>query len=200
MRALLGRKAPDQSHSPNRAVVCWVNTPLFDLPFQQICRSGSSQALRFSQLLPSSSLLFLSRQHRVKRPNAAVSSRERAKASPRTAPLRCWAARSCTNRHVTCALSQGILATSGRDLAAGSFGRVTHGAEQDSGTVGRPADAHYSMISSARASTDDGILRPSAFTVFMLITTSNFVGCCTGKSPGRVPASILSMYSHACRN
>src|SRR5262249_23000578 len=36
---------------------------------------------------------------------------------------------------------------------------------------------HYSMTSSALASTDGGIVSPNAFTVFRLITNSNLVGC-----------------------
>jgi hypothetical protein len=38
----------------------------------------------------------------------------------------------------------------------------------------------YSITWSARASTDCGIVSPSAFAVFRLITSSNFVGCSTG--------------------
>jgi hypothetical protein len=34
---------------------------------------------------------------------------------------------------------------------------------------------------------------PSAFAVFMLITSSNLVACSTGKSAGLAPFSILSM-------
>src|SRR3989442_13644134 len=40
------------------------------------------------------------------------------------------------------------------------------------------------MTSSARCSSDWGILRPSALAVFRLITSSNCVGCSTGRSPG----------------
>src|SRR5262249_40810283 len=38
---------------------------------------------------------------------------------------------------------------------------------------------HHSITSSARASTEDGISRPSAFAVFRLITSSYLVGACT---------------------
>src|SRR5262249_27282609 len=44
--------------------------------------------------------------------------------------------------------------------------------------------AYRSIPSSARASTDGGIARPSALAVLRLITKSNFVGCSTGRSEG----------------
>jgi hypothetical protein len=62
------------------------------------------------------------------------------------------------------------------------------------------ADIPYSITSSARASTDGGILRPSALAVVRLITSSNLVGCSTGMSAGLVPRSILSTKSAECRN
>ena len=40
----------------------------------------------------------------------------------------------------------------------------------------------YSITSSARASSDGGTVRPNAFAVLRLITSSNFVGCSMGKS------------------
>src|SRR5262249_9223869 len=43
------------------------------------------------------------------------------------------------------------------------------------------------ITSSARASTDGGIARPSAFAVFRLTPSSNLVGCSTGRSPGLAP-------------
>jgi hypothetical protein len=42
----------------------------------------------------------------------------------------------------------------------------------------------HSITSSARASTDDGISRPSALAVLRLMTNSYLVGACTGKSAG----------------
>src|SRR5207245_2861432 len=50
----------------------------------------------------------------------------------------------------------------------------------------------HSMIWSARPSTDCGIFRPSAFAVLRLMTSSNLVGCSTGRSPGFVPRRMLS--------
>ena len=50
----------------------------------------------------------------------------------------------------------------------------------------------YSMIWSARSSTDCGIVRPNALAVLRLITNSNLVGCSMGKSPAIAPFKILS--------
>jgi hypothetical protein len=47
---------------------------------------------------------------------------------------------------------------------------------------------------SARASTDGGIVSPSALAVFRLMTRSNFVGCSTGRSAGLAPLRSLSTY------
>jgi hypothetical protein len=50
----------------------------------------------------------------------------------------------------------------------------------------------HSKTLSARESTEGGIVRPSAFAVFKLMTNSNLVGCCIGKSAGFAPFKILS--------
>ncbi len=47
------------------------------------------------------------------------------------------------------------------------------------------------MTLSARASTFGGIVRPICFAVFKLMTSSNFVGCSTGRSAGLAPFRIL---------
>jgi len=47
--------------------------------------------------------------------------------------------------------------------------------------------ANYSITSSARASTAGGIVRPSAFAVLRLITSSYLFGAWTGRSPGFSP-------------
>ena len=57
----------------------------------------------------------------------------------------------------------------------------------------------YWITSSARASTEGGIVRPRALAVLRLITSSNLVGCCTGRSAGGVPRKILSRYVAARR-
>src|SRR5262245_41129632 len=45
----------------------------------------------------------------------------------------------------------------------------------------------HSITSSARASSDGGIVRPSALAVIRLMTRSNFVGCSTGRLAGIAP-------------
>src|SRR5215471_8702221 len=49
----------------------------------------------------------------------------------------------------------------------------------------------HSITSSARASSDGGIVRPRAFAVLRMITSSNLVACSTGKSAGLAPVRIL---------
>ena len=48
----------------------------------------------------------------------------------------------------------------------------------------------YSMTSSARSRSVDGILRPSALAVLRLMTNTNEVGCNTGNSAGFAPLRI----------
>jgi hypothetical protein len=50
----------------------------------------------------------------------------------------------------------------------------------------------YSITSSARVSSVGGTMMPSAFAVFKLMTSSNLVGCSTGRSAGFAPLKILS--------
>src|SRR5262249_49133299 len=50
----------------------------------------------------------------------------------------------------------------------------------------------HSITRSARSSTDGGMVRPRAFAVLRLITSSYFVGCSTGRSAGLAPLRILS--------
>ena len=49
----------------------------------------------------------------------------------------------------------------------------------------------HSITSSARPSSNAGTARPIAFAVPTLITSSNLVGCITGRSAGLVPIRIL---------
>ena len=51
---------------------------------------------------------------------------------------------------------------------------------------------HHLISLSARASTSGGIVRPICLAVLRLITSSNFVGCSTGRSAGLAPFRILS--------
>ncbi len=50
----------------------------------------------------------------------------------------------------------------------------------------------YSITSSARASRVGGTSRPSALAVLRLITSSNLVGACTGRSAGFSPLRMRS--------
>src|SRR5262249_21792738 len=50
----------------------------------------------------------------------------------------------------------------------------------------------HSITSSASCRNGSEILRPSALAVLRLTTSSNFVGCSTGKSAGLAPLRILS--------
>src|SRR5262245_14299526 len=61
------------------------------------------------------------------------------------------------------------------------------------------APADHSITSSARASNVGDTSRPSALAVLRLITNSNFVGNCTGRSAGLAPLRILPIYMPAWR-
>ena len=50
----------------------------------------------------------------------------------------------------------------------------------------------HSITRSARSSSVCGIVRPSALAVFMLMISSNLVGCSIGRSPALAPFRILS--------
>src|SRR6266567_8216540 len=60
--------------------------------------------------------------------------------------------------------------------------------------------APHSITSSARASSDVGRSRPIALAVLRLITSSYFVGACTGRSAGFSPLRMRSTYWAAERN
>src|SRR5262249_34500851 len=63
-------------------------------------------------------------------------------------------------------------------------------------TTGQRADegspCRHWITSSARASSDGGIVRPSALAVLRLMARSNLADCCTGRSAGFMPFRILS--------
>src|SRR5206468_4035194 len=70
-------------------------------------------------------------------------------------------------------------------LRAEGARRSHHAAQQQQLT------AVHSMTSSARARIDSGTVRPSALAVLRLTTSSNVVGCWTGRSAGFSPLRIL---------
>src|SRR5262249_34702337 len=57
----------------------------------------------------------------------------------------------------------------------------------------------HSITSSARAGRLSGTSRPSAFAVLRLMTSSYFVGVCTGRSAGFSPLRIRSTYPATSR-
>src|SRR5262249_48324298 len=77
----------------------------------------------------------------------------------------------------------------------GSAGKPGGGNQE--GKKQRQSTARHWMTMSARATSDCGIVMPSAFAVFSLTTSSNVVGCSTGRSAGFAPRRILSTYTAA---
>jgi hypothetical protein len=51
----------------------------------------------------------------------------------------------------------------------------------------------YSITSSASDKNDSGIVRPSALAVLRLRTSSNLVGCSTGRSAGEAPRRMENL-------
>jgi len=70
--------------------------------------------------------------------------------------------------------------------------RVARHCNRSTAKEGQEFAASHSITSSARARIEGGMVSPSAFAVFRLITISNFVGCSIGRSPGFAPLRILS--------
>jgi hypothetical protein len=71
-----------------------------------------------------------------------------------------------------------------------NFAELSEPPSSDGPHEGSPI--HYRITSSARPSSDGGIVRPRALAVLRLMTSSNFVGCSMGRSPGLAPLRILS--------
>jgi hypothetical protein len=74
----------------------------------------------------------------------------------------------------------------------GEAARPDDGRFQRAGEMAALVEHGYWITWSARCSSVCGIVSLSAFAVFMLITSSNFVGCSTGRSDGFAPFRILS--------
>src|SRR5262249_13440844 len=68
------------------------------------------------------------------------------------------------------------------------------------GDLSRCSKQTYSITLSARSRKDSGIVRPRTLAVLRLMTSSNFVGCSTGKSAGLPPSRILATKSAVRRN
>ena len=56
------------------------------------------------------------------------------------------------------------------------------------------AELHYSIIMSARANTDGGMVMPSSLAVFRLTMSLNSLASSAGRSPGGIPFSISATY------
>jgi acetyl esterase/lipase len=66
-------------------------------------------------------------------------------------------------------------------------------AEADAGlAISGSSNSPQSINSSASERNDAGIVKPSVFAVFRLITSSNFVDCSTGRSAAFAPLRILA--------
>ena len=85
-----------------------------------------------------------------------------------------------------------------RPPAARARGEVRHCRQPKTCTIAAVSSAVaaeasvYSITSSARASSEGGTSRPSAFAVLRLMASTSFVGNSIGKSPGLAPFRILS--------
>ncbi len=70
----------------------------------------------------------------------------------------------------------------------------------NNGLMHRSKQHRHSITSSARSSSDFGTSTPSALAVLRFTTSSNLVGCSTGRSPGFAPLKILSTKTADRRN
>src|SRR5215468_9888671 len=79
----------------------------------------------------------------------------------------------------------------GKFVSLGLSG-LAHGQGGQQNSIVLAASRRYLITLSARSNKSAGIMRPICFAVFKLITSSNFVGCSTGRSAGFAPLRILS--------
>lgn len=114
----------------------------------------------------------------------------------RTAPHRRAPGR--TPRGVTPGMASRRGAGAERDGEDAAGRRRHEGAARGHGIAGQPSPTH-SITWSARSRRDCGIVSPANLAVLTLITSSNLVGCSTGRSPGLTPFRILSTYTAARR-
>jgi hypothetical protein len=76
---------------------------------------------------------------------------------------------------------------------------IRHGAQLEGRSPGGgEGPANHWITSSARASSDGGIVRPSALAVLRLMANWKLVGRSMGRSAGRAPFRIRSTYLAAC--
>ena len=108
-------------------------------------------------------------------------------AAPSTTDEPCWSPRTtatCCNK--VCAREQRGRIVMPSTFAGACIGRSA-GFSSLSPSHAPQKTLHHSMISSARARSEGGIARPSAFAVLEFITSSNLVVCWTGRSAGLSP-------------
>jgi hypothetical protein len=105
-----------------------------------------------------------------------------------------------------CAISIRLCRLGGRSVELGPFvtfplhppgsrrrsGHSKTAAQARSGLMHRGKEHPHSITSSARASSVSGTVRPRVLAVFMLITSSYFVGACTGRFAGFSPFKMRS--------
>ena len=101
----------------------------------------------------------------------------------------CFGGRDLRTLYVTLSGSGRLIAIDGWPTA-GAAAELQRLMRRAARGVGGPG---YWISWFALTSTDWGMDRPRALAVFMLITSSNCVGCATGRSPGFAPAAILPM-------
>ena len=70
--------------------------------------------------------------------------------------------------------------------------QVSRKADRVDTTVGASGIAAHRITSSAWKRSVGGMVRPRALAVLRLMTSSNFIGCSTGRSAGLAPFKILS--------
>jgi hypothetical protein len=91
-----------------------------------------------------------------------------------------------------CPSSIAVQISGDNDTAATVTGSVPGLVENAGATFRARQHAHYSMISSARARTNGGIVTPMARAVFRLMTSSNAVGRSIGIVAGLAPFRMRS--------
>jgi hypothetical protein len=82
--------------------------------------------------------------------------------------------------------------TAAEQLAARAIEQDRNLVREIFGAGRRRVVSGHSITRSARTSSDGGMVRPSALAVLRLMTSSNLVGCSTGRSAGLAPFRILS--------
>ena len=97
---------------------------------------------------------------------------------------------SALGQKQTCAVQKVMSALPPKADMCGALARCPLCAK--SGLLHRSKQHRYSITSSAAISKPGGTVKPSAFAVLRLMTVSNFVGVCTGRSAAFAPRRMLS--------